>query len=88
MFMFNDTEWTKKGDTEICLHNAEELAAFATQFKPGHWCSPRHQKCGGTDIPTNPKDNGTLSHCRCFIFSSVTLHIQYFQRQFHYRLVN
>ena len=38
MSLFNDIEWTKKGNTEICLHNAEEVAAFATQFKPGHWC--------------------------------------------------
>ena len=38
MSLFNESEWRKKGDTETCLHNAEEVAAFATQFKPGHWC--------------------------------------------------
>ena len=33
MSMFNDIEWTKKGYTEICLHNAKEVAAFATQVQ-------------------------------------------------------
>ena len=33
MSMFNDIAWTKKGDTETCLHNAKEVAAFGTQFK-------------------------------------------------------
>ena len=39
MSMFNDIAWTKIGNTETCLHNAKEVAAFATQFKPGHWCT-------------------------------------------------
>ena len=34
MSMFNDIEWTKKGDTETCSYNAKEVAAFGTQFKP------------------------------------------------------
>ena len=38
MSMFNDIEWRKKGNTEKCLHNATEVAAFATKFKPRHWC--------------------------------------------------
>ena len=38
MSMFNDMEWTEKGNTETCLHNAKEVAAFATHFKPGQWC--------------------------------------------------
>ena len=25
-------------NTENCLHTSKEVAAFATQFKPGHWC--------------------------------------------------
>ena len=37
MSMFNDIGWTKKGNTETCLHKATEVAACATQFKPGHW---------------------------------------------------
>ena len=36
--MCNDIEWTKKGNTETCLHNAQDVAAFATLFKPRHWC--------------------------------------------------
>ena len=38
MSMFNETDWTKKGCSETCLHNAKEVAAFATPFKPGHSC--------------------------------------------------
>ena len=36
--MFNDIDRTKKGNTEIWLHNAKELAALAAKFKPGHLC--------------------------------------------------
>ena len=32
MSMFNDTERTKNGNTEKCLHNVEEVVAFATTF--------------------------------------------------------
>ena len=38
MSLFNDINWAKKGNTEIGMDNAEEVVAFATQFKPGHWC--------------------------------------------------
>ena len=38
MSMVDDIELTKKGNTETCLHTAEELAAFAPKFKPRHWC--------------------------------------------------
>ena len=36
--LFNDIEWTMKGNTETCLPNSKQVAALATQFKPGHWC--------------------------------------------------
>ena len=35
---FNDNDGTEKSSTEICLHNAKEVAAFAATVKPGHWC--------------------------------------------------
>ena len=38
MSLLNDIEWTKKVNTETCLHNAKDVAAFAAQFKPRHWC--------------------------------------------------
>ena len=38
MSMFSDIAWTKKGNTEKSLHDAKEVAAFATKFKPKHWC--------------------------------------------------
>ena len=82
MSMFNDIEWTKQGITAICLHNAKQVAAFATQFKPGHWCflgSPS-EKRGGTEIPTVFQENELWSHYRWLTWSSVTLPTRYFQR--------
>ena len=38
MSVFNGIDWTKKGNTETCLHKAKEETAFATKFKPEHWC--------------------------------------------------
>ena len=40
----------------------KEVAAFATQFKPGHWCflGPRQKIRGGTEIPMNLKENMIL----------------------------
>ena len=32
--MFNDIDWTLEVKTEICLHNAKGVAAFASTFKP------------------------------------------------------
>ena len=36
MCVFNDIQWTKEGSADTCLHNAKEVAACATQLKPGH----------------------------------------------------
>ena len=36
MSMFNDIAWTKRGNIETRLHYAKEVAARATNFKPGH----------------------------------------------------
>ena len=61
MSMFNDIEWTKKGDTETCLHNAREVAAFATQVKPGHWCflGPASENTW-----TFQRTSRNMGHCR------------------------
>ena len=55
--MFNDIERTKKGKTEICLHSAKEVAAFAAHFKPGHWCflGPASEKTWWNGITNNPQ---------------------------------
>ena len=64
------------------------MASLASTFKEGHnWCFlvPASDK---TWWNGNPNDNETISHCRWLTYSSVTLHIQYSQRQIHYRLDN
>ena len=38
VYMSKDIEWTKKGNTETCLHNVTEVVAIAALSKPKHWC--------------------------------------------------
>ena len=38
MFMFNDIEWTKNDNADICLRSAKEVVTFAAHFKPRRWC--------------------------------------------------
>ena len=72
MSMFNDTEWTQKGNTEKCLHTATEVAAFATNLKPGHLCF-----LNGNSIERQGK---------CDIVALVMFPTRHLQRQSHYRL--
>ena len=79
----------RKASPKKCLQNAREVAAYATKFKSGHWCflrGPRPKVRGGTQIFTNAKDNGTLSHCRRLTHPSVALSTRYFLQQSQYRL--
>ena len=66
--MFNDIDWTIKVKTEICLHNAKGVAAFASTL--GHW-GLRQKRRGGTEIRTNPKNNGTVEQHKWWTFSCV-----------------
>ena len=84
MSMFNDIEWTKKGNTETCF----------AQCQSGSICDPiqartlvvlvarvRKYVMNGNSNEL-PKDNQTLSYCRRLTCSCVTLHIQDFQMLF------
>ena len=37
MSMFNDIDWTKKRNSEICLSNSEQVKNLAKRFPRGHW---------------------------------------------------
>ena len=37
MSMFNDIEWTKKGNSEQCISNSEHVKNYAKRFSQGHW---------------------------------------------------
>ena len=37
MSMFNDIDWTKKGNDEICISNAEKVKNYAMRFLQAHW---------------------------------------------------
>ena len=37
MSMFNDIDWTKRGNSERCISNAEQVKNYAERFSRGHW---------------------------------------------------
>ena len=86
MSTFNDIECTKSGKTETCVHSAKGVAAFATQFKPGHWClldpgSENTWWCGNSNEPRRK-----MRHCRIADgWQTDVSHFtsRYFQRQSH-----
>ena len=55
--MFNDIRWTKKGNSE---NMSKEVAAFAANFKPGHWCflGPAAEKTWWIGNPSTPPRTG------------------------------
>ena len=88
MCMFNGICWTKKGNTETCWHNAEEVAAFATKFEQRHWCflARVRKYVVETQIPMNFEDTGKLLHCMWLTYSCVKLPTRCFHRQGQCRL--
>ena len=63
MSMFNDIEWTKKGNSERCISNSEQVKKYAKRFSRGHWTflelSVIHLKAIGTPQPLR-------THNSCF----------------------
>ena len=39
MSMFNDIDWTRKGNDGICTSNSEKVKEYAKRFSQGHWTS-------------------------------------------------
>ena len=37
MTMFNDIDWTRKGNDEVCISNSEKVKTCAKRFSQGHW---------------------------------------------------
>ena len=37
MSMFNDIDWTKRGNSERCISNSEQAKNYAERFPRGHW---------------------------------------------------
>ena len=89
MSTLNDFGWTKKKAIRKPVSTMPmKWQHWRQKINSGHyWCflGPASDK---TWWNGNPNDNETVSHCRWLTYSSVTLHIQYFQRQNHYRLDN
>ena len=46
MSMFNDIDWTRKGNDGICISNAEKVKEYAKRVSQGHWTflGPRDEK--------------------------------------------
>ena len=85
MSMFNDIEWTKKGNTEQVLHTAAfcDPIHARRQVLPGARVRKYVVEC---NFQRTSKDNETLSHCTWLTYSSVMLSTRYLQRQSHCRL--
>ena len=37
MSMYNDIDWTKHGNTQMCISNSSEVEAYARRFPQGYW---------------------------------------------------
>ena len=37
MSMFNDIDWTRRGNSEQCISNSEQVKNYAKKFTQGHW---------------------------------------------------
>ena len=35
--MFSDIDWTKRGNSERCVSNSEQVKQYAERFSRGHW---------------------------------------------------
>ena len=48
MSMFNDIEWTKRGISETCISNSEQVKNYAKRFSRGHssFLGPGDEKKG------------------------------------------
>ena len=63
MCMFNDIDWTKKGNCDECSSNSEKVKDFAKRFPLGHWSflGPGEEENGMERTVTNLKDSGTTA---------------------------
>ena len=52
--MFNDIEWTKRGNSGTCVFNSEQVKNYAKRFSRGHWTF--------LGLGDEKKWYGTLSH--------------------------
>ena len=86
MSMFNDIEWTKKGDSGNLFAQCQRSGSICDPSQARTLVLPRARVRKYVDIPTNLKEHGTLSHCRWLTSSSVTLPTRCVQQQSSYRL--
>ena len=66
MSLFNDIDWTMRGNDENCVSNAEKkLRNHAKKFLQGHWTFPGpgsdKKWCGGSTYPPNGEWDSTAN---------------------------
>ena len=65
MSMFNDIDWTSKGNDEICISNSEKVKTYPKKFPQGHWtflCPGDEKKWyGKSKCPPEGKWNSVAS---------------------------
>ena len=53
------TDWTKRGNNEICTANALRVTEYVRRFTRGHWSFPGPGSENGPEpMPTNRMENG------------------------------
>ena len=83
MSMFSDIGWTKRGNDEICISNAEKVKDYAMRFLQGHWTflGPGSEKKWYGEPRTLTMENGTLQPIKMvqrfketghFVFKSIS----------------
>ena len=60
--MFNDIDWTRKGNEGICVSNSEKIKEYAKRFSQGHWTflNTGNEKRDMELFFTQLKENGIL----------------------------
>ena len=61
MSMFNDIDWTKNGNSDVCISNVREVSDYAKEFQRGHrsYVGPGDEVSGTERATTSQKENGT-----------------------------
>ena len=68
MSMFNDIEWTKKNNEEICTSMSQQVKQYAIRFQKGHWTviGPGDDRIGMEQEITDQKEDGMLQQQRWY----------------------
>ena len=66
MSIFNDIDWTSKGNDGICISFSEKVKEYAKRFSQGHWTfvGPGYEKKWYGTLLNTLEENGTLQQLK------------------------